>query len=1218
MSRQTLSKIKVYFLIGGLLTCAPLEASPSLISWIAEGPENNMDTPTNWSPNTVPGGGNTAVFDSTLSNINKTPTEQNADFSVCAIQFLNQASPFVLTFENHALFLEGQGIIGTNTNAEINVTNSNNPVFMGNQIAFTRGGGASMGSAIINVSNTATQTGNISNNILGNLTNQFVSAGPFFMHSEGSLTVMNNGENSTIGTGNSYVGAVRGAQALFNNNFLMGDYGTVLISNQGSNSANGVLTNFTGYVIDQQLYVENQFEAGDSLNMTISNLGSDDSVGTGGGVTAMIDSNSGTTGNQAEFNNAFIVGNNANILAENLGIAAGTKTNQGARVASMNQGQMLFRGAFQAGDDLTLLALNIGTDSSQGVGSNSIGTVSSSQLKFDSELVVGDNANIAVGNGGEFSGSNTHMFNYAGAIGSRQFQATQNVHAGDFFTLYIENIGIHTSHGVGNDFVGVAMQGQVKFQDLLTMGDNANIFISNTGINSSTSQSNYVGYFGGPQLEVAGNFMAGNSLNMSITNTATNTGDINNYIGFVNGSQAVFQGTFSVGEGSFFSVSNNGTVGGAQIVLSNGFNILGGKATIQAINHGTVGGQGILIQGNNAGGNANIVLENTSLIIDTTLPTFTIGELNGDESSVVQSYAALIIDTDSSTNGLFSGVIQDFPTIASTLEKQGGGMQTLSGINTYTGLTSIQNGALSLTGSIAGDVAVNAGEFNLRGTIPSVGGALAVTGGTLSLENAVASYVGTNLNLGAGTTLQVDMGSNTISTGHITTGDVAVLNTNASVKVLNPPGSSAIIPLIISGGGAGCLNVIPVTGSTLLTHFSTRVTGATLELVTSFSPATIFATPHTEPVAAALGAVTGATGSLANLQNQLPLFTDADILNDGFETIEQPTMSGGALEQSFATALMVGDLINFRIHQRIQSQKLGLAMQEEQTGYAAGGIGLGQHSTWFKVFGQQANQDERDGIEGYKDNTWGIMIGVDRQFSSQTLLGASVNWAKANVHNKDSGSSTAIDSYQASVYGEYDFEGPVYFNGLASAAYNDYKTHHNILFGTVSLRPTGHFHGSQYGVAGEVGYDYPINGFHLIPLASLFYSHLDLQAYTETGADTANQQVAGTDFSMLLGGVGIRLTYDYSCQSVVYEPELHARVFYDFINDSMQATALFVGGGPSFSTIGLSPAPTSFNVGVSLATFSNNSDIVLSASYDFEYKNNYYANMGFLRVRYEW
>lgn len=91
------------------------------------------------------------------------------------------------------------------------------------------------------------------------------------------------------------------------------------------------------------------------------------------------------------------------------------------------------------------------------------------------------------------------------------------------------------------------------------------------------------------------------------------------------------------------------------------------------------------------------------------------------------------------------------------LKKQGAGTLTLTGQNTYLGTTTIENGTLQLTGSLAGDVSVTSGTFYLNGgtvlgeTVAAAGGQINVDGGSLSsLVNS-----GT-VNLSGGSAEEVD------------------------------------------------------------------------------------------------------------------------------------------------------------------------------------------------------------------------------------------------------------------------------------------------------------------------------------------------------------------------------------------------------------------------------------------------------------------------------
>ena len=141
-----------------------------------------------------------------------------------------------------------------------------------------------------------------------------------------------------------------------------------------------------------------------------------------------------------------------------------------------------------------------------------------------------------------------------------------------------------------------------------------------------------------------------------------------------------------------------------------------------------------------------------------------------------------------------------------------------------------------------------------------------------------------------------------------------------------------------------------------------------------------------------------------------------------------------------------------------------------------------------------------------------------------------------------------------------------------------------------------------------------------IPLLSLYYSHLHLHSYNETGAGTADLAVEASHYNFLNASAGIKFVYDYQffeSYLTTIQPEVHTLVFYELSDDRMEVTAEFTGGGPSFITKGFNPARGGLNVGGSINVF-RQTGIVLSAEYDFKLKEDYYANAGFLRFRYEW
>lgn len=655
-------------------------------------------------------------------------------------------------------------------------------------------------------SNIGTSNGTI--NIVGGVSEeQIVVNGAFQAEDFFTLSVTCEGTDSTQSPGGNYVGMVGTTQAKFNDTLTVGNQGIFFIENQGSNTGNTTVSgNRVGTVQNTQFDVEGEFQAGDSLNFSVTNTGSDSSTGVGDNFTgAVLDP--AAVASQVLFNNNVTIGKQALMTVSNFGTCTGTTSSLGNMVGFLNQDQFHVSGDFIAGDDFDLDVSNEGLNSCVSAGVDIVGTVISGlQVCFSQACTLGDHAKITVSNKGTYTG-NSSVSTSTGYIFDNQACFEGQLTAGKNFNLALSNEGIADT--IGNDnFIGVSTT-QLDLDQGCVLGEDAVILITNKGTNSNpTGINNLVGYVNGNQATING-FSAGKNLELSVVNSASNTGNATNSVGYVVGSQINFLDTVDLNDNSLIFASNSGTVAGSQMVFQNGFNILSGKATLHALNSGTVGSKGIYVL-DGAGGNANIVLNNSSFYVDTALASFTIGELNGDATSIAQSRPELIIKTDSSTNGDFAGSIQDFPATVSTLTKTGVGSQKLSGVNTYTGLTKVDAGTLILNGSVAGDVTVNL--FGTLKGIGTIGGSLVnfgtvAPGESIGTLTVLADYVNNSGTYkvevnGQGQSTLMDVSGNVMLSG----GNVPVSSVDGGYR-FHEPYTIVVADGIVSGAYTGATSL---------------------------------------------------------------------------------------------------------------------------------------------------------------------------------------------------------------------------------------------------------------------------------------------------------------------------------------------------------------------------------------------------------------------------
>lgn len=175
--------------------------------------------------------------------------------------------------------------------------------------------------------------------------------------------------------------------------------------------------------------------------------------------------------------------------------------------------------------------------------------------------------------------------------------------------------------------------------------------------------------------------------------------------------------------------------------------------------------------------------------------TVTAGALTGS-GSITKGYTGnqTLNVGNGDGSGTFSGVIQN-PTGAIALTKTGGGTQTLSGNNRYTGSTTVSVGTLLVNGSINSAVSVASGAY--------LGGTGAITGAVTFASGARATFTNSAPLRFAGT---VTLNNNTV---YLTLSDnlaagtyLLATNTTGSFS-----GTFAATPVITNGSSVGACTI---------------------------------------------------------------------------------------------------------------------------------------------------------------------------------------------------------------------------------------------------------------------------------------------------------------------------------------------------------------------------------------------------------------------------
>ncbi|NBV54372.1 MAG: autotransporter outer membrane beta-barrel domain-containing protein, partial [Proteobacteria bacterium] len=248
-------------------------------------------------------------------------------------------------------------------------------------------------------------------------------------------------------------------------------------------------------------------------------------------------------------------------------------------------------------------------------------------------------------------------------------------------------------------------------------------------------------------------------------------------------------------------------------------------------------------------------------------------------------------------------------------------------------------------------------------------------------------------------------------------------------------------------------------------------------------------------------------------------------------------------------------------------------------------------------------------------NGGGISFGADTDtLMDGYTVGASLSYGAATVEsNSANNAETDINSYIGTIYGGRVMDDGMFVNGQVALGFNQYEGERTVMgVGTAK----SDFDGMQGSVKVEAGKDMAMDGFTVTPMASLQYTHLNTDDYTETGAAGANLVVDTKSLNTLDVGLGGQVAYAMPMENGgTLKPMLRAKYIYRAGDENMETTSRFTGGGAGFDTKGIKTGRSSAQVGAGLL-LTTAGGVDFSVNYDADIRSKYLGHTGQLKARF--
>lgn len=268
---------------------------------------------------------------------------------------------------------------------------------------------------------------------------------------------------------------------------------------------------------------------------------------------------------------------------------------------------------------------------------------------------------------------------------------------------------------------------------------------------------------------------------------------------------------------------------------------------------------------------------------------------------------------------------------------------------------------------------------------------------------------------------------------------------------------------------------------------------------------------------------------------------------------------------------------------------------------------------WGQAFGAGLDQSERQNVDGAQTHIYGGLAGADTWISSDTRLGFAAGYGNTSINGTGdtAQNKTDVDSYFGVIYGAYKGQG-WYLSTRASYAWHDYSTTRVLNAGGLSDVATGSHSGNQYSASAEIGSPMHYYGATLTPVASLNWSQLDQDGYSETSGAGMALTIASQETTSLASGLGAKALIPIAADTLL---EGRAIWYHEFEDTNQQVTAAF-SGGSSFLASGPSVGRDTAAIGVGLFAYAE-AGVSFQLNYDALLRQDFVGHTGTGRVKVE-
>jgi outer membrane autotransporter protein len=194
------------------------------------------------------------------------------------------------------------------------------------------------------------------------------------------------------------------------------------------------------------------------------------------------------------------------------------------------------------------------------------------------------------------------------------------------------------------------------------------------------------------------------------------------------------------------------------------------------------------------------------------------------------------------------------------------------------------------------------------------------------------------------------------------------------------------------------------------------------------------------------------------------------------------------------------------------------------------------------------NKDQTRNEDGFDFDTLGLTAGLDYRLAEGLVLGAALGYGDTSADIDANGGDLDARTWSATLYGTYYPTDHFYLEGSATYGWGSYDQTRNIDYSLLGAprAATSSFDGNQYALVLGGGYDLIAGGAIVDFYGRMRYVNVELDGYTEQGANGLDLNVQGQDMDALTSVLGVQYTRSISTALAVLVPQAWVEWIHEF------------------------------------------------------------------------